>query len=72
MSDHCIDVNPLLFEVPTAVQRRQIVTRIGPIVNVGNSQPSDLFGLETIELQLRSETLAAFEPLVAQFAIEVA
>lgn len=57
-----IDPNTLLFEAPSMELQSYFVRRIGPDVNLGNIAPSDLIGLETIRLGLRSETLLQFEP----------
>jgi phosphosulfolactate synthase len=57
-----IDVNTLLFEAPSMELQSYFVRRIGTDVNLGNIAPSDLIGLETIRLGLRSETLLQFEP----------
>jgi phosphosulfolactate synthase len=57
-----IDSNALLFESPTTELQSYFVRRLGPDVNLGNIAPSDIVGLETIRLGLRSDTLMAFEP----------
>jgi len=58
-----LDGDRLLFEAPTSDLQCYFVKRLGPNVNLGNVAPSDLLGLETIRLGLRSETLLEFEPL---------
>jgi phosphosulfolactate synthase len=60
-----IDPNILLFEAPSMDLQSYFVRRIGTDVNLGNVAPSDLIGLETIRLGLRSETLMHFEPVGA-------
>jgi phosphosulfolactate synthase len=57
-----IDPNSLLFEAPSMELQSYFVRRLGTDVNLGNIAPSDLIGLETIRLGLRSETLLQFEP----------
>jgi phosphosulfolactate synthase len=57
-----IDSNVLLFEAPNMELQSYFVHRLGPDVNLGNIAPSDIVGLETIRLGLRSETLMTFEP----------
>ena len=57
-----VDPNSLLFEAPSMELQSYFVTRIGSDVNLGNIAPTDLIGLETIRLGLRSETLLHFEP----------
>ncbi|MGC1419972.1 MAG: phosphosulfolactate synthase [Acidimicrobiales bacterium] len=57
-----IDSNVLLFEAPTMELQSYFVRRLGPDVNLGNIAPSDIVGLETIRLGLRSDTLLDFEP----------
>jgi len=56
-----IDSNALLFESPTLELQAYFVRRLGPDVNLGNIAPTDIVGLETIRLGLRSETLMDFE-----------
>lgn len=63
-----IDPNALLFEAPSMILQSYFVKRIGSDVNLGNIAPSDLIGLETIRLGLRSETLLEFEPAGATSA----
>ena len=58
-----IDPNDLLFEAPSMDLQSYFVRRIGTDVNLGNIAPTDLIGLETIRLGLRSETLLQFEPV---------
>jgi phosphosulfolactate synthase len=57
-----IDPNSLLFEAPSTELQNFFVHRVGTHVNLGNIAPTDLIGLETIRLGLRSETLLDFEP----------
>ena len=57
------DVDRLLFEAPSSELQNYFVKRLGPNVNLGNVATTDLVGLETIRLGLRSETLLEFEPL---------
>ncbi len=57
-----ISVDRLLFEAPNLELQSYFVKRIGPNVNVGNVATTDIIGLETVRLGLRSETLLSFEP----------
>ena len=63
--DSKIDVNKLLFEAPSMELQSFFVRRVGVDVNLGNIAPSEIIGLETIRLGLRSETLLEFEPVGA-------
>ncbi len=56
-----ISVDRLLFEAPTLELQSYFVTRLGPNVNMGNVATTDIIGLETVRLGLRSETLCVFE-----------
>lgn len=56
-----VDVDRLLFEAPSMELQSHFIGRIGPNVNLGNVATSDIIGLETIRLGLRSETLLTFE-----------
>ncbi|NNN01499.1 MAG: phosphosulfolactate synthase [Acidimicrobiaceae bacterium] len=60
--DSGFDTDLLLFEAPSMALQSYFVKRIGPNVNLGNIQATDIVGLETIRLGLRSETLVSFEP----------
>jgi phosphosulfolactate synthase len=56
-----LNVDQLLFEAPTMELQAYFVQRIGTNVNVGNIAATDIIGLETIRLGLRSDTLLTFE-----------
>ena len=56
-----VDVSRLLIEAPSHYLQNYFVRRVGANVNLGNIAASDVLGLETIRLGLRSETLLAFE-----------
>ncbi len=58
-----IDTSSLLFEAPSMELQSYFVRRVGSNVNLGNIAPTDVIGLETIRLGLRSETLHEFEPV---------
>jgi len=60
-----IDVDRLLFEAPSMELQSYFVKRVGPNANLGNIAATDLVGLETIRLGLRSDTLLEFEPIGA-------
>ena len=56
-----IDVDRVLFEAPTKDLQTHFIKLVGPDVNLGNIIPSDVIGLETLRLGLRSDTLMHFE-----------
>jgi phosphosulfolactate synthase len=56
-----IDPHRLLFEGPTKDLQTFFITRVGSNVNLGNIAPSEVIGLETLRLGLRSDTLVHFE-----------
>jgi len=58
-----IDTDSLLFEAPSMELQSFFVRRVGPNVNLANIAATDVVGLETIRLGLRSETLQDFEPV---------
>jgi phosphosulfolactate synthase len=58
-----VNTSSLLFEAPSMELQSYFVRRIGPNVNLGNIAATDVVGLETIRLGLRSETLQDFEPM---------
>ena len=60
--DSGFDTGKLLFEAPSMALQSYFVKRVGSNVNLGNIQVTDIVGLETIRLGLRSETLVSFEP----------
>jgi phosphosulfolactate synthase len=51
----------LLFEAPTKELQTYFVERVGPNVNLGNIHPTEVIGVETLRLGLRSDTLLHFE-----------
>jgi len=59
--DSAVDVDRILFEAPTKELQTHFIKLIGPNVNLGNVAPTDLIGLETLRLGLRSDTLMLFE-----------
>jgi phosphosulfolactate synthase len=60
-----IATDSLLFEAPSMELQSFFVRRVGPNVNLGNVAATDVVGLETIRLGLRSETLQEFESIGA-------
>ena len=52
----------LLFEAPSTAVQAYLVKRVGPDVNLGNVAATEVLGLETLRLGLRSDTLTCFEP----------
>jgi phosphosulfolactate synthase len=55
------DCGRLIFEAPTKDLQTFFVTRVGSDVNLGNVAPTDVIGVETLRLGLRSDTLLHFE-----------
>jgi len=56
-----VSADRMLFEAPTKVLATYFITLVGPDVNLGNIAPSDLVGLETLRLGLRSDTFFAVD-----------
>jgi phosphosulfolactate synthase len=56
-----VDPDDLLFEAPTKALQAWFVTRIGANVNLGNVGPTDVIGVETLRLGLRSDTLGNYD-----------
>lgn len=54
------DARRLLFEAPTKPLQVELVSRIGPDVNLGNIAAADVVSVETLRLGLRSDTLGRF------------
>ncbi|MGZ4517427.1 MAG: phosphosulfolactate synthase, partial [Mycobacteriaceae bacterium] len=52
-----VDPALLLFEAPTKELQTELILRFGADVNLGNIAPSDVAGVETLRLGLRSDTL---------------
>lgn len=50
------DPGRLIWEAPQKAQQEQLITRIGPNVNLGNIPPGDLLALEAMRLGLRGDT----------------
>ena len=56
-----IDADRLVFEAPNKDLQTYFVTRVGANVNLGNVEPGEVIGLETLRLGLRADTLMHFE-----------
>jgi phosphosulfolactate synthase len=56
-----VDLDRVLFEAPTKDLQAHFIKLLGPNVNLGNVAPSDIIGLETLRLGLRSDTLLSFQ-----------
>jgi phosphosulfolactate synthase len=54
-----IDVDRVLFEAPTKDLQVELITTLGPAVNLGNIATSDVIALETLRCGLRGDTLLA-------------
>lgn len=52
-----VDVDRLIFEAPNKDLQTYFVKRVGSNVNLGNIAPTDVVGLETLRLGLRSDTV---------------
>lgn len=63
--DHILaaNINPqnLIFEAPNKTLQTYFIGRVGSMVNLGNVPFTDVIGLETLRLGLRSDTLMMFE-----------
>lgn len=53
-----VGLERLVFEAPRKEQQAWFIRRFGPNVNMGNISPDDAFGLETLRLGLRADTIA--------------
>ena len=56
-----IDVENVIFEAPTKALQEFFIRTVGPNVNLGNVAFTEVVGLETLRLGLRSDTLTLFE-----------
>ena len=54
-----VDVDRVLFEAPTKELQVELITTLGPGVNLGNIATDDVIGLETLRRGLRGDTLLA-------------
>jgi phosphosulfolactate synthase len=54
-----IDVDRVLFEAPTKDLQVELITTLGPAVNLGNIATTDVIALETLRCGLRGDTLLA-------------
>lgn len=52
-----VEVEKVLFEAPTKDLQVELITELGPAVNLGNIAPADLISLETLRRGLRGDTL---------------
>jgi phosphosulfolactate synthase len=55
-----IDIDRVMFEAPNKELQVQFIRRFGPAANLGNINPTDIVGLETLRLGLRGDTLLDF------------
>ncbi len=56
-----IPVDRLLFEAPGKTLQSHFIGRVGPWANLGNIAITDVIGLETLRLGLRSDTFTCFD-----------
>jgi phosphosulfolactate synthase len=54
-----LDTTKVIFEAPTKDLQVQLISTLGPAVNLGNIATSDVIGLETLRRGLRGDTLLA-------------
>jgi phosphosulfolactate synthase len=54
-----LDVDRVLFEAPTKDLQVELITTLGPSVNLGNIATHDVIALETLRRGLRGDTLLA-------------
>ncbi|HEV7896374.1 MAG TPA: phosphosulfolactate synthase [Planosporangium sp.] len=54
-----IDVDRVIFEAPTKDLQVELITTLGPAVNLGNIATCDVIALETLRQGLRGDTLLA-------------
>jgi phosphosulfolactate synthase len=64
-----IDPVDLLFEAPTKGLQVELISGLGPEVNLGNISPDDVIGVETLRRGLRGDTLLQLVPSAGQAAI---
>ncbi len=57
---HAIPAEKLLFEAPHKAQQTWFIKLLGPNVNLGNVDPNEVIGLETLRLGLRGDTFFDF------------
>jgi phosphosulfolactate synthase len=57
-----VDPARLLFEAPTKALQVDLITALGPQVNLGNIATADVVGVETLRLGLRADTLMELTP----------
>lgn len=57
---HAIPAEKLLFEAPHKAQQTWFIKLLGPNVNLGNIDPNEVIGLETLRLGLRGDTFFDF------------
>ncbi|HEX6493029.1 MAG TPA: phosphosulfolactate synthase [Candidatus Dormibacteraeota bacterium] len=57
-----VDPGRLLFEAPTKSLQVDLITALGPDVNLGNIATADVVGVETLRLGLRADTLMELTP----------
>jgi len=57
---HQIPAEKLLFEAPHKAQQTYFIKELGTNVNLGNIDPNEIIGLETLRLGLRGDTFHTF------------
>lgn len=59
--DSQLDINDIIFEAPNKKLQIYFIKKLGSNCNLGNIAFSDIIGLETLRLGLRSDTFFTFE-----------
>jgi phosphosulfolactate synthase len=54
---HGVDTGRVLFEAPTKDLQVELISALGPTVNLGNVAPADVIAVETLRRGLRGDTL---------------
>jgi len=52
-----VDRGRIIYEAPHRAQQAAHITRVGPLVNLGNIAPSEVLAVETLRVGLRTDTL---------------
>jgi phosphosulfolactate synthase len=61
-----VDADRILFEAPTKDLQVELISALGPAVNLGNIASADVIGVETLRRGLRADTLLQLSPAGAQ------
>ena len=61
-----VGVDRLIFEAPRREQQAWLIKRLGSDVNLGNVATTEILGVETLRLGLRSDTIRVADPAVTR------